>query len=75
LPKLRICLGLRAFQKEIEGLLEDFKDVFDSKLAKEGANVKPMGIEMVSGWSPTHMQSLRKYTPAVAAAIRQELDE
>ena len=56
-------------------LLEDFKDVFDPKLAKEGANVKPMRIEMTPGWTQPQRQPIRRYTPAVTAAIKQELDE
>jgi len=74
LPKLGSALDPEQ-SKEVEGLLEDFKDVFDPKLAKEGANVAPMKIEMVPEWTPPQRQPLRKYTPAVTAAIQQELDE
>jgi hypothetical protein len=59
----------------IAEVLEEFREVFSPDLKPGGALVEPMRIKMVEGWEPPKRQPMRQYSPAVTAAIEQELKE
>ena len=62
-------------RRAISDILEEFRDVFNPELLVGGARIEPMEVNMVPGWEPPKRQLRRKYSPAITAAIQQELDE
>ena len=62
-------------REAIARVLEEFREVFSLNLRPGGALVEPMRIKMVEGWEPPKRQPIRQYSPAVTAAIEQELEE
>jgi hypothetical protein len=59
---------------EVEALLLEFKEVFDEELPRGGADVEPLHIQMVEGWTPDNLQPARRYAPLVQAAMNAELE-
>jgi hypothetical protein len=53
--------------------LQDYAEVFDPVLVPGGARVEPMHVQMKPEWEPARLQPMRKYAPAVQAAIEKEL--
>ena len=58
---------------EVEGLLNKYATVFDAKPAGS-ALVEPMVVTMQTGWVAPPLESFRKYSPRVEAAIKKDLE-
>ena len=52
--------------------LSEYADVFDPALVPGGARVEPMQVRMKPEWEPEKLQPMRRYAPAVQAAIDKE---
>ena len=58
---------------EVEGLLNKYATVFDEKPAGSTL-VEPMVVTMEAGWVAPPLESFRKYSPRVEAAIKKDLE-
>ena len=61
-------------QAEVRAVLLEHRSIFEAQLLPGGAHVEPMTVEMREGWNPNQLQPMRRYAPAVAAAMQEELE-
>lgn len=74
LPEVSVTLSGEDRQA-ILAILNKYAPVFNKQLLPGGALVEPMRIEMTPGWAHPPRRAPRKYSPAVMAAIRIEVEE